>query len=126
MDNILRTALRISVLFVSACLLVWAVVPQWRLAAAGLVLGTAASIMNAVLLRRRVDLIGRIAAGQENRKVGLGLASRLATVLLAVMVSYRFPELFALPAVLAGCFFVQFAAFFAAMIHLNIRNGGKG
>jgi ATP synthase protein I len=110
----------------SALLAAWAFVPEGRTVAAGLLLGTAASVVNAFLLRRRVELIGRMAAEGRARRTGPGLGARLATVLLAVLVAHRFPDWFALPAVIAGCFFVQIAIFFAAIAQHKSRSGGKG
>jgi len=126
MAELLGRALRTALFFMSALLAAWAFVPEGRTVAAGLLLGTAASVVNAFLLRRRVELIGRMAAEGRARRTGPGLGARLATVLLAVLVAHRFPHWFALPAVIAGCFFVQIAIFFAAIAQHNSRSGGKG
>jgi len=126
MDELLRRALRSALFFMSALLAAWAFVPEGRTVAAGLAMGTAASVVNAFLLRRRVELIGRMAAEGRARRVGLGIGARIATVLLAVLVALRFPDWFAMPAVIAGCFFVQIAIFFTAIAQHNSRTGGKG
>jgi len=126
MAELLGRALRTALYFMSALLAVWAVVPEGRTVAAGLAMGTAASVMNAFLLRRRVELIGRMAAGGRTSRAGLGLGARIATVLLAVLIAHRFPEWFSMPAVIAGCFFVQIAIFFAAIAQHISRSGGKG
>jgi ATP synthase protein I len=126
MAELLGRALRTALFFMSALLAAWAFVPEGRTVAAGLLLGTAASVVNAFLLRRRVELIGRMAAEGRARRTGLGLGARLATVLLAVLVAHRFPDWFAMPAVIAGCFFVQIAIFFAAIAQHKSRSGGKG
>ena len=62
MAELLGRALRTALFFMSALLGAWALVPEGRTVAAGLLLGTAASVVNAFLLRRRVELIGRMAA----------------------------------------------------------------
>jgi ATP synthase protein I len=126
MVEILNRAVRSALLFMSALLALWAFMPEGRTVAAGLMLGTAASIMNAFLLRRRIEFIGKTIAEQGARKVSLGMAGRLATVLLAVMTAYRFPEHFALPATLASCFFVQIAVFLTAIAQNKKRFDGKG
>jgi len=110
----------------SALLAAWAVAPEGRTIAAGLILGTIASLMNAFLLRRRVDLITRLVMENSGKKAGLGMASRLAVILLAVMVAYRFPEHFSLPATLAGCFYAQVMVFFAALVQNIKDSNGKG
>ncbi|PZD97780.1 ATP synthase subunit I [Paenibacillus sambharensis] len=126
MDELLKRAARSALFFMSALCAAWAFAPEGRTVAAGLILGTAASLVNAFLLRRRIELIARLALDNSGRKATLGLASRLATILLAVMVSYRFPEYFALPATLAGCFYVQIAVFFTAVAQNIKGNNGKG
>lgn len=126
MDDMLKKAVRAALFFMSALLAAWALVPEGRPVAAGLILGTSASVVNAFLLRRRIEFIGKTAAEHGKRKMTLGLAGRLATVLLAVMTAYRFPELFALPAALASCFFVQLAVFFTAITNNKNGSGGKG
>ncbi|WP_019535635.1 ATP synthase subunit I [Paenibacillus ginsengihumi] len=127
MDDVLNRALRVALFFVASCLLVWALFPAWKTLAAGLILGTLTSVMNALLLRRRVDLISRaVAEGQGAKRMSLGLGSRLAMVLLAVMVAYRFPWHFHLIATLAACFLVQMVSLVIAFI-LNLkRSDGKG
>lgn len=112
--------------FMAALAGAWAVVPEGRTVAAGLVLGTLGSLANAYLLRRRVDLIAQAAVENDGRRVGLGMANRLAVILIVVMAAYRFPEHLSMPAAIAGCFYVQFAIFFTAFIHNTARRNGKG
>jgi len=126
MAELLGRALRTALFFMSALLAAWAFVPEGRTVAAGLLLGTVASVVNAFLLRRRVEQIGRMAAEGRARRAGSGLGARVATVLLAVLVAHRYPDWFSMPAVIAGCFFVQIAIFFAAIAQHNSRSGGKG
>lgn len=126
MVELLNRAVRAALFFMSALMLAWAFVPEGRTVAAGLALGTAASVANALLLRRRVELLAKLAADGEARKSGLGLGARIATVLLVGMIAYRYPDVFALPATLATCFFVQIAVFFTAIAQNNHRSDGKG
>jgi len=123
MNDILNKAIRSALFFMSALLALWAFVPEGRTVAAGLLLGTAASVLNALLLRRRVELVGKKAA-EEGKRIGLGFLSRLAVVLLAVMTSVRFPGQFSTPATLAACFYVQAAVFFVGIVSNVI--GRKG
>lgn len=125
MDDILRRAVRLSLFTMSALLMAWALFPDGRTVAAGLLLGVCGSLVNAFLLRRRVEMIAR-AALEGGKRTGLGLASRLAVILLAVMVSHRFPDHFSLPATLAACFYVQFAVFILAAVHNRDVRNGKG
>lgn len=73
--------------------------------------------MNAFLLKRRVELVTMSAAVGGSRKMGLGLGSRIATVLLVVIIAYRFPDKFSMPAALAGCMIMPFILLVAAFIH---------
>ena len=126
MLEVLKTAMRITLVYIAVCLLVWALLPDYRTVTAGLILGAIASSMNALLLRRRVEAIGHAAAFGGKRRMGMGLSSRLATVVLAVMIAMKFPEQFAVPATLASCFIVPFAAFIAAVLHNNRQLRRKG
>lgn len=126
MDNLLRLAVRLALFFMAFCLLVWAFVPPLRTIAAGALLGIAASWVNALLLRRRIEWIGNRAAAGEKSRMGLGLAGRAATVLLAAMTAYRFPDTFHLPAVIAFSFFVQIALFAIMAISGKRDSSRKG
>jgi len=118
MADIIRTAIRIALFFMSGSFILWAAMPEWRPVMAGLLLGSLVSITNALLLRKRVETLGDERL-EGRRRMGLGLASRLAMVLLAVMVAYRFPLLINLPATLSACFLIQLVAPLAALY--NIR-----
>lgn len=117
MDKIMNTAVRSLLFAMGVCLLVWAFMPDLRTVALGLLLGLAASFMNAFLLRRRVEMITLKAAGGASRRMGMGLGSRIAMVLLVAMVAYRFPEDFSMPAALIGCMVMPFILLVAAYIH---------
>ncbi|MBN2980733.1 MULTISPECIES: ATP synthase subunit I [Cohnella] len=118
MDEILQRATRLALFFLAICLLVWAVVPEWRIYTAGVTLGVAASLVNSYLLRRRVNFIGTVFKNDSEppRRVGMGMASRLATVLIATMAAYRFPDQFHLPSVLFSCFFMPIVLLFCAFV----------
>ncbi|MFD0714899.1 ATP synthase subunit I [Paenibacillus sp. GCM10027626] len=121
MDEMMNKAIRAALLFMACCLIVWGVVPEWRTVMAGMALGVLASVLNALMLRRRVEWIGRMVAEQGSRKVGLGAAGRMAMVLLVAMLAYRYPEYFNLPAALLSCFLMPFVMLAYAFI-LNKRN----
>lgn len=117
MDRIMKTAVRALFYAMAVCLIVWAILPEWRTVSLGLLLGLAASSMNAFLLRRRVEMVTLGAAGLGPVRRGLGLGSRIATVLLVAMLAYRFPEKFSMPAALIGCMVMPFILLAAAYIH---------
>jgi len=118
MDEILTKSTRAAFWLLAISLMVWAVRPEWRIYSAGVVLGVSASLVNAFLLRKRIAWIGTLYKDNPNppRKVGLGLASRLAVVLLAAMLAYRYPDRFHLPSVLYSCFFMPVVSLFIAIL----------
>jgi ATP synthase protein I len=125
-NEIMRISTRVALYIASAGFLVWAVMPASRTIAAGILLGLAASWFNMYLLRRRVEQVTEMSARGTPRKMGAGLASRLATVLLVVMIAYRFSMYFNLSAALGACFIMPFVALVVASV-LNRRNlNGKG
>lgn len=117
MDNIFKLAMRGALFFAAACLLLWGLFPGWKSVFAGLLLGAFASFMNALLLRRRVEIVGQALASRGMRKMGLGLGSRIAMVLLVAMIAYKNPETFNLPATLAACMMMPFVLLVSAYIH---------
>ncbi|MCR2807465.1 ATP synthase subunit I [Paenibacillus soyae] len=114
-DNIFKTAMRWALIFAAACLLLWVIMPEWKSVCAGLLLGVFASFLNALMLRRRVEIVGQAAGG--NRRMGMGLGSRIAMVLLVAMVAYKNPETFNLPATLAASMVMPFFTLVSAFLH---------
>jgi len=123
MDEIIKKSSRIALLFLSFCIMLWALVPDWRIYSAGASLGVVASMANAYLLRKRVAWIGIVFKNNPNppRRAGMGLASRLAMVLIAAMAAYRYPGYFHLPSVMYACFFMPITSLFVAL--LNNKKG---
>ncbi len=70
-------------------------------------------------------MLGHLLESKGQQRVNLGLASRIAMVLLAAMVAYRFEQHFNLVSTIIGCFYVQFLVFFIA-IYRNQPGSGKG
>ncbi|GAA0319963.1 ATP synthase subunit I [Bacillus carboniphilus] len=68
---------------------------------AGLILGTTLSLFNFWILVRKTRLFGEAVAQGQGTK-GLGMVSRLATAILAVLLTVRFPEIFDLISVVIG------------------------
>ncbi|GKU76950.1 ATP synthase subunit I [Paenibacillus sp. L3-i20] len=127
MDKMMKSATRIMLLLMSACLILWAVIPAWKPVMLGLLVGLAASAMNAFLLKRRVDMISMAAMEKGSRKKGLGFGNRIATVLLVAMLAYRFPEDLNMPAGLIGSMVMPFILLAVAMVQtMKENNNGKG
>ncbi|MFD0590598.1 ATP synthase subunit I [Paenibacillus sp. GCM10027627] len=126
MDNIFKLAMRGALFFAAVCLLLWGLFPGWKSVFAGLLLGASASFLNALMLRRRVEIVGQALANRGMRRMGLGMGSRLAMVLLVAMVAYKYPETFNLPATLAASMVMPFIMLVTAFIHHNRDSSGKG
>lgn len=114
LGGLVRKVVRITSLFLSFCLVAWAFLPEGRPVFAGLVIGTTASLINAIFLSGRVKRIADFALG-AGRKTGAGFWTRAAVALLAVFAANRFPDV-DLYAVVAGLFFVQLATLLLGII----------
>ncbi len=115
----LRTVLKSTLFFLSVCFFGWAVLPPYRGYFAGLILGTAVSLINAQYLAWKIRQLSRAAEEKSGRRVNLGFVTRASTSLLAVLVSLRSPHI-EFSATLAGLFFVQLATLLVGIIS-NLR-----
>ena len=126
MDELLSRATRSALFLVVGCIVAWVIVPEGRTVAAGLILGILASMLNALMLKRRIDRLEQVFKEGRPRRVGIGMGARFATVLLAALLALRFPDNFNLPVAVLSSFYVQFAVLVTAFMH-NLRNSkGKG
>ncbi|WP_028559234.1 ATP synthase subunit I [Paenibacillus pinihumi] len=126
MDEIVRRAVRSALFLVAACLVVRFMVPDGRTIAAGIILGLMASLMNALLLRRRINLLDKALQQERPKRVSIGLGARVATVLIVVMIAIKFPDQFNVSSTLISCFYVQFVVLIIAFVQ-NLRDSsGKG
>lgn len=125
MDNVLKTSLRICGALPVLSLILWLVAEDLRPIAAGLFAGSLISMANAVLLRKQIGHLSRIADGGKRKKSGLsaGFGTRTAMVLLGALLAYRYPHVLNLPAVLAASFIVQFTALLV-MLRQTIQGRG--
>ncbi|MEK4146137.1 MULTISPECIES: ATP synthase subunit I [Robertmurraya] len=67
----------------------------------GLILGTALSLFNLWLLAKRMERFGEAVVRGE-RVRSLGMFSRMATAVLAVMIALKYPEMFHFYSVIFG------------------------
>ncbi|WP_010279021.1 ATP synthase subunit I [Paenibacillus senegalensis] len=123
MHFVFRTAL----FFMSFCLLVWAFVPQWQPVAAGLVLGTVISLINARLLAYKIELMTKHVMENTGKRVNLGFIARASMSIIGVMVCLKF-EQFDLMSAVCGLFYVQAVTLLKGLISAANNNGmhGKG
>lgn len=106
LDALLRRVFRYALFFMAACLLAWALVPSLKTYAAGLILGTIISLINARILDSKIQSITRIALENSGRRANAGFVSRICMALIGVMISLKFSQ-FHLMTTIAGFFFVQ-------------------
>ena len=127
MDKMMKSALRIMLYLLSACLILWALLPEWKPIMQGLMVGLAASTFNAILMKRRVGLITEAAMTEGSKRKGLGFGNRIATVLLVAMLAYRYPDTLNMPAALSGSMVMPFVLLAVAIVHtLKENSNGKG
>ncbi|KAB2336509.1 ATP synthase subunit I [Cytobacillus depressus] len=87
----------------------------------GLILGTALSLFNLWLMARKVDRFGEAVAKGE-KVHSLGMISRMATAVLAVMIAMKYPEKVHLISVVIGLmtsYIVIMIDYFLHSIHLH-------
>lgn len=119
MNVFMRYIYRSAMLFVSGCLLVWALFPDLKPIAAGLVLGTLISLINARILGYKIHKLTEVALANSRKRGNTGLIGRISMVLIGTMTSLRFPQ-FDLYATVIGFFFVQAASLVLGFL-LNAR-----
>lgn len=122
---LMRRVFQASMFFMSFCLLVWAFVPTLKPYAAGLTLGTAVSLINAILLRVQTERIVQLALANSGKRISSGFVGRLCMVMIGTMTCLRFPA-FHLISTVIGFFFVQLATliigFISARRELGLHN----
>lgn len=118
----LRSISRVVLFFLSLCFFVWALWPDGRPIASGLVLGATAGWINAWLLSRKVTRIANNAAERGKRKTSVGFFTRVLVVIITVIIALRVPDV-EVYAVVAGYFVVHLATLLVGFIGI-IR--GKG
>lgn len=111
----LKFVSRCALFFLSACFLVWALVPQFKVYAAGLVLGTIISLINARILSYKIITVTKLLEENGGKKANLGFVARVSMVLIGTMISVKLPQ-FNLIATISGFFFAQATTFFTGLI----------
>ncbi|MFC4812672.1 ATP synthase subunit I [Paenibacillus sp. GCM10023250] len=104
----LRTVMRITFFFLSLCFIGWAVFPDHKPIFGGLILGAAASLVNAFHLSWKVRRVGASAAAGIKRRGNLGFLTRACIALLAAVMATEYFS-FNLYATVAGLFVAQLA-----------------
>ncbi|WP_166243521.1 ATP synthase subunit I [Paenibacillus turpanensis] len=111
----LKTVYRIALVFAACCFAVWAVFPELRGIAAGLVVGIVASLINAWFLASKVRYVTEQALQQGRRRVNFGFLTRAAVAVLAVLFALK-TEGITIYAVIAGLFFSPLATLLLGVV----------
>lgn len=119
----LKTVQNVFLFYLSFCLVGWALLVDYRTYAAGLMLGSLASMINAKYLAWKVYKFADAAIEQKGRKVNLGFLTRAAIAGLAALVAVRYPQHIALSTTIAGYFFAQLATIVLGIV--SIRRSKK-
>ena len=103
--SIVRTVTRLSLLMMSALLVGWALVPEYRTVTMGMVLGIVVGLVNTGYLSMKIRNVVQ-SISSNKRQFGLGFLTRISFSLLVVMFAIKF-EHFSLGAAIAGLFIPQ-------------------
>lgn len=104
----LKAVTRVTFFFMSLCCIAWAVMPEHESWWGGLMIGGAASLVNARILGWKVTKIGANAAVQGTKRTNIGFFTRSCVALLAVVIATQ-TYTFQLSATVAGLFVAQLA-----------------
>ena len=112
---LVSTVLRIFLFWLSACLLAWAFIPGIKPVAAGLILGSSVSMINAQLLSAKVRKLSQLVVDNRFKRFSLGFVTRACIVLIAVMTAVKFAQ-FDLVSTIVGLLFFPAALFVGGII----------
>ncbi|GIP35545.1 ATP synthase subunit I [Paenibacillus sp. J2TS4] len=119
----MKTVFRAALFFLAACLLLWALIPQVKPYAAGLVLGTVISLINARLLGYKIQVVTKLVLENTGKRVNLGFISRACMVLIGTMICVKFPQ-FDLISMVIGLFFVPLVTLLMGIFSIFKTNKG--
>ncbi|UJF33283.1 ATP synthase subunit I [Paenibacillus hexagrammi] len=103
----LKTVQNVFLFFLSFCLAAWALLVDYRVYVAGIMLGSIVSMINARYLAWKIFKMSAAVVEQKGRKVNIGFLTRAAIAALAGIIAIRYPQHVALTTTVAGYFFVQ-------------------
>jgi ATP synthase protein I len=123
----LKTVQTVFLFFLSFCLAAWAIFESYRPYSAGLMLGAVVSMFNARFLAWKIRKLSEqvIAAPSEQkipRTANIGFLTRAAVAGLAGLLAVRYPQHFALPTTIVGCFFAQSATIVLGILSTKRSN----
>ncbi|MCM3077520.1 ATP synthase subunit I [Brevibacillus invocatus] len=100
----IRATFRYAFFCVSIVLILWALLPEYRIFLQSLLLGMSGSLMNGAVLFSKVWRVGQSTIDPGVRPKGTGMLTRILVAGFAVFLTIRFPETFVVSGVLIGLF----------------------
>ena len=110
-----------GLILISAALLIWALVPEWKQFAAGLVLGIIFSLVNGWYFSLKAQQLTQMAVDQSKKRGNLGFLVRVGLSLLAVAIAVDKEE-FNVLATIIGLFYFYFALVILSVIAVKKSN----
>lgn len=117
LSTYLKMFTKVTLVFLTLCLLGWMFIPDYRPYVAGWMLGSFVSALNVRYLGLKIQRLSEMIAQSTGKRYSLGFVSRISMVLIAVMLAIRF-DLFHLPATVAGLFYGPVAVYILGLIAL--------
>lgn len=118
LNSYVKHVTRFTLVFMSICLLVWALFPSIRIYAAGLILGTAVSLLNTRYLSVKIMQMSELVIQRERKRFNLGFLTRAAIALLTVMLALKWDQV-DLVSTIAGLIFTQLATILVGIFLLS-------
>lgn len=102
-----KAILRLSLFFLSFCLIGWFVAGTSKPFFAGLFLGSVISVINSQYLALKIRQTTHAVIQKTNQRVNLGFVTRASLALLGVILAVKYEEDFSILAVIIGLFLSQ-------------------
>lgn len=102
-----KAVLRLSLFFLSFCLIGWFVGGTARPFFAGLLLGSVVSVISTQYLAFKISQATHAVIHKTNRRVNLGFVTRASLALLAIILAAKYDQDFSILAVIIGLFLSQ-------------------
>lgn len=99
----MRQTFRFSFYFMAGCVILWALLPEYKVFLQSVFVGMFASTINGAVLFSKAWKITQ----PSSRARGTGMVQRFVMVAFVAYLTVRFPELFVLSGVLVGLFLIQ-------------------
>jgi ATP synthase protein I len=122
-----RLTFALSFFVLSGSAVVWFLFPAYRPYSAGFMLGTAASIVNGLILAVKTMKVSEFALGRLKRRQGTGTLSRFLIAGFAGFTVVKYPAIFHWAGVVVGiCVVTTLSLVISFLYYLSNLRSGKG